>query len=163
MKFMNTLKGKRILVVDDEPDILETLTGLLGECIVDTASDFEAARKLLENNTYDAAILDIMGVEGYRLLEDTAKKGVPALMLTAHALSPDHLVESITKGAHAYIPKDKIAEIEVFLKDILEAQRKGQSRLGRWFSRLEPYFEEKFGADWKKRPDPDFWKKFYYL
>jgi len=160
---MNTLKGKRILVVDDEPDILETLTGLLGECIVDTASDFEAARNLLENSTYDAAILDIMGVEGYRLLEDTAKKGIPALMLTAHALSPDHLVESITKGAHAYIPKDKIADIEVFLKDILEAQMKGQSRLGRWFSRLEPYFEGKFGADWNKRPDPDFWKKFYYL
>lgn len=160
---MKTLKGKRILVVDDEPDILETLTELLGECIVDTASNFEAAGELLENNTYDAAILDIMGVEGYRLLEDTARKGIPALMLTARALSPDHLVESITKGAHAYIPKDKIAEIEVFLKDILEAQSKGQGRLGRWFSRLEPYFEEKFGADWKKRPDPDFWKKFYYL
>jgi DNA-binding response OmpR family regulator len=163
MKFMNTLEGKRILVVDDEPDVLETLRGLLGECIVDTASDFETARELLENNTYDAAILDIMGVEGYRLLEDTAKRGIPALMLTAHALSPDHLVESITKGAHAYIPKDKIAEIEVFLKDVLEAQSKGQSRLGRWFSRLEPYFEERFGADWKKRPDPAFWRKFYYL
>ena len=163
MKSMKTLEGKRILVVDDEPDILETLTALLSECIVDTASDFEAARKLLQDNSYDAAILDIMGVEGYRLLEVAAKRGIPTLMLTAHALSPDHLVESITKGAHAYIPKDKIADIEVFLKDILEAQEKGQSRLGRWFARLEPYFEEKFGADWKKRPDPDFWRKFYYL
>ena len=160
---MNILKGKRILVVDDEPDILETLTALLGECIVDTAADFEAARKLLEDNSYDAAVLDIMGVEGYHLLEATTKKGIPALMLTAHALSPDHFVESISKGARAYIPKDKIADIAVFLKDILEAQGKGQSHLGRWFSRLEPYFEEKFGADWKKRRDAEFWRKFYYL
>ncbi len=156
-------KTPRILVVDDEPDILESLKELLSEYIVDTAPNFEAAAKLLDENTYDAAILDIMGVEGYRLLEDTTKRGIPALMLTAHALSPEHLVESVRKGAHAYIPKDKITEVEAILKDILKARKSGRGRMNHWFSRLESYFEEKFGTDWKEKQDPEFWKKFNYL
>ena len=33
--------------------------------------------------------------------------------------------------------------------------------VGRWFQRLEPFFEEKFGPYWKERikEDPEFWKK----
>jgi len=71
------LKGKKILIVDDEPDILETLEELLDVCLIDTAPDFEGARKFLENNMYDVAILDIMGVGGYDLLELTRKKRHP--------------------------------------------------------------------------------------
>ena len=81
------LKGKKILIVDDEPDILETLEELLDICIIDTAPDFETAKKFLDKNSYDVAILDIMGVRGYDLLELANEKGIPALMLTAHALS----------------------------------------------------------------------------
>jgi hypothetical protein len=83
-------------------------------------------------------------------------------MLTAHALSPDNLVKSIKQGALAYVPKDKIAEIETFLSDILEANEKGIRKIGKWFQRLEPFFEEKFGAYWKERmkEDPEFWKKY---
>ena len=93
------LKGKRILIVDDEPDILETLKDLLDMCIIDTAPNFETARKFLKKTSYDAAILDIMGVKGYDILELTKEKGIPALMLTAHALSADNLVRSIKGGA----------------------------------------------------------------
>ena len=100
-----TLKGKRILIVDDEPDVLETLGELLDMCVIDFAPDFETAEKLLEETSYDAAILDIMGVKGYDLLELARHKELPALMLTAHALSPEHLVKSIKGGAYSYIPK----------------------------------------------------------
>ncbi|MGD8982715.1 MAG: response regulator [Desulfobacteraceae bacterium] len=158
----NKLGGKRILIVDDEPDILESLEELLDMCVIDKAADFETAKELLEKNNYDAAILDIMGVYGYDLLEITTKKDIPTLMLTAHALDPENFVKSIKKGALAYIPKDKISEIETFLEDILEAHEKGMKKLGKWFARLEPFFVKKFGAYWEQKikEDPDFWKKY---
>ncbi|NIR14268.1 MAG: hypothetical protein GWN86_10085 [Desulfobacterales bacterium] len=83
-------------------------------------------------------------------------------MLTAHALDPENFVKSIKKGALAYIPKDKISEIETFLEDILEAHEKGIKKIGKWFARLEPFFVEKFGAYWEKKikEDPEFWKKY---
>ncbi|MBW1721756.1 MAG: response regulator [Deltaproteobacteria bacterium] len=161
MQREDILKGIKILIVDDEPDILRTLQEVLDSSILDPATDFEAAKDLLEKNTYDAAILDIMGVRGYELLALTRKKGIPTLMLTAHALSPENLVASLKKGANAYIPKDKIADIRMFLEDVLEDRGKGHKKLGRWFSRLEPFFEEKFGAYWKEKSDPEFWKKYY--
>jgi DNA-binding response OmpR family regulator len=96
----NILQGKKILIVDDEVDILESLEDLLDECDIETASTFEAAKELLDANTYDAAILDIMGVRGFDLLEVATDKKVPALMLTAHGLNPDNLVGSIKLGAY---------------------------------------------------------------
>ncbi len=115
------LKDKKILIVDDEPDILETLMELLDMCLIDSAPDFETAKKFLSKNTYDAAILDIMGVRGYDLLQITTQKEIPALMLTAHALSPEHLIKSIKEGAHSYVPKDKMVDIETFLSDLILA------------------------------------------
>jgi CheY-like chemotaxis protein len=155
------LRRKKILVVDDEPDILETLREELEECVVDTAPAFEEARQLLGKNTYDAAILDIMGVQGYDLLAITTKKDIPTLMLTAHALSPDNLIRSIKKGALAYVPKEKIHDIKTFLLDILEAYERGERGLGKWFARLEAFFNKKFGEYWKEKSDPDFWNKYY--
>ena len=75
------LKGRRVLVVDDEPDVLGALESLLLEiCAVDTASDFESARRLLKEKAYDLAILDIMGVKGFELLEITAEKNIPTVL-----------------------------------------------------------------------------------
>lgn len=154
------LRGRRVLIVDDEPDILGSLEETLDDCILDRAETYEDARNLLETERYDAAILDIMGVRGYDLLDLATEKGLPVLMLTAHALSADNLVRSLKKGARAYVPKDKIAEIRTFLQDVLEEPPR-RGRLGRWFARLEPFFEEKFGAYWKEKSDPEFWRKYY--
>ena len=121
------LDRKRILIVDDERDIIETLKELLEMCVIDTAPDFDGAKVLLERWPYDAAILDIMGVRGYDLLKITAKRDIPTLMLTAHALSPQDFARSIRKGALAYVPKEKISEIQDFLADILESKEKGRS------------------------------------
>ena len=106
------------------------LTEKLQECTLSTAPDFETAQSLLEQQTYDGAILDIMGVRGYDLLAFTTKKGIPTLMLTAHALSPDDLVKSIKSGARAYVPKDRIGEIPLFLRDIMVAHERGELGLG---------------------------------
>lgn len=151
------LKGKRILIVDDEPDILETLEEILDMCLIDSAPNYETAVKFLNKNTYDAAILDIMGVRGYDLLDLTNERGIPALMLTAHALSPDNLVKSLRKGAYSYVPKDKIQEVPEFLAQIIKEKQEG--RKGEWFQKLKPYFDKKFGPDWQKK-DEEFWRSF---
>jgi DNA-binding NtrC family response regulator len=156
----DVLKGKRILIVDDEPDILETLAEILDMCFIDTAPDFETAQKFLRKNEYDLAILDIMGVRGYDLLELANERDIPALMLTAHAVSPDNLVRSIKGGARSYVPKDKISDIPLYIRDILEVREKGGTERGaKWFERLEPYFDKKFGEGWKQK-DREFWSVF---
>ena len=147
------------MIVDDEPDVLEQLSELLDMCIVDNAPSFETAQKSLNKNTYDVAIFDIMGVRGYDLLELANQKALPALMLTAHALTPDNLVKSIKEGAQSYVPKEKMSDITTYLKDILKAQVKGIEKHGTWFARLKQFFDKKFGPGWKEE-HKKFWQEF---
>lgn len=152
--------GKTILVVDDEIDILETLEELLEDMFtVDTASSFEEAVACLKNNTYNVAVLDIMGVRGYDLLEATHTLGIPTLMLTAHALSPDNLKKSIEQGADAYIPKDKMVDISLYVEDVLGSQQKKPKGNFGWYSQLKPFFNGLFGEGWRG-PEKDFWDRF---
>jgi DNA-binding NtrC family response regulator len=159
MKEEDFLKGKNILLVDDEPDILDVLEELLSDCIVAKAATFDNAKALLENNDFDIAILDIMGVDGYTLLEIANKHDVLAVMLTAHALSPENVVKSFKGGAASYLPKEEMSNIRIFLNDILEAKTKGKHLWWRWFDRLDSYCEGKFGSDWKDG-NKEFWEKF---
>jgi len=156
---MNILQGKKILIVDDEPDILETLVDILDMCFTDTAQNFESAKQFLEEKIYDAAIFDIMGVNGYELLTVAQQNNIPALMLTAHALNPISLVKSLKSGARAYLPKDKMVEIDVYMADLLIAIQKGVKKSGGWFAKLKPFFDEKFGPGWKEK-DKAFWQDF---
>jgi len=153
------LNGKKVLVVDDEEDILETLRELLDMCAVDTASDFESAKNLIHTTTYDCAVFDIMGVNGYALLHLARKRNIPALMLTAHALSPEHLITAIQGGAHAYLPKHTIADIASYMADMLTDLERGKDKSATWFARLKPTFDEHFGEGWQKK-DKQFWRDF---
>jgi len=160
MENTQTLNDKKILVVDDEIDILESLEELLEDTfLVDSASSFEAAVSCLKNNTYDAAILDIMGVSGYDLLEATNTLGIPTLMLTAHALSPDNLKKSIELGADAYIPKDKMVDISLYVEDVLISRQNKRKNNFKWYARLRPIFDKLFGEGWKD-PEKEFWDEF---
>ena len=161
MEENNLLNGKKILIVDDEPDVLETLEELLSMCQVIKASTFDTAWQLLGTEYFDIAILDIMGVDGYRLLELANERKVIAVMLTAHALSPENIVKSYEEGAASYVPKDEMANITTYLNDILEAKEKGKHFWWRWFGRLGTYLDNKFGPDWQM-DDKEFWDKFTY-
>ena len=142
------LENKKILLVDDEKDVLETLSDLLDTSRCDLASDFETALGFLNANDYDLAILDIMGVKGYELLEHARKKGVPTLMFTAHALNPEAFEKSMEGGAKAYIPKEEMANIADHAAEILTAHAKGVQRPGKWFGKLRSFFETQFGRGW---------------
>ena len=150
------LTGKRLLVVDDEEDILPLLTDLLEMCKIDTASSFEQAKELLENNYYDLAVLDIMGVKGYDLLKIANDREVPALMLTAHALSKEDLKKSAEEGASFYAPKDEINKIDVFVADVLEAKDKNKNVWAKWYDRLAGFCDKRFGPNWRDQ-DREFW------
>ncbi len=150
MEGNHLLEGKRILIVDDEPDVLETLTDLLTICVVKTASTFDQAKTLLESQYFDIAILDIMGVEGYELLKICNEKKVIGVMLTAYAVTPENIKMSYDEGAASFVPKEEMTHITMFLNDILEAKEKGKNFWWRWFDRLADYCEKKFGPDWQK-------------
>ncbi|MBW1703461.1 MAG: response regulator [Deltaproteobacteria bacterium] len=132
------LDGKKVLIVDDEHDVLEALEEMLSMCDIAKASTFEEAKELLESRNFDIAVLDIMGVNGYGLLEIANKKNITAVMLTAHAFTPDNLVKSIKEGAASYLPKEEMANITTFLNDVLEAKEKGKDTWGPWQERLGP-------------------------
>jgi CheY-like chemotaxis protein len=151
------LEDKRVLIVDDEPDVLETLEELLNMCELVTASSFDEAKSLIETHRFDMAILDIMGVNGYRLLDMANEKKILAIMLTAHALTPEDTVKSYKRGAAFYVPKEEMAKITNFLTDVLEAKENGENFWARWLDRLGHYYDKKFGPGWRDS-DRNFWE-----
>jgi DNA-binding NtrC family response regulator len=155
------VKDKRILIVDDEPDVLETLQDLLEMCDVVKAFSFNAAKELLETQYFDIAVLDIMGVDGYKLLDIANHKNVIVVMLTAHAMSPENTIKSFKEGAACFIPKDEIVNITIFLNDVLEAKEKRKHLWSRWLDRFGSYYDDKYGPDWKSGNE-EFWKDFPY-
>jgi len=150
----SVLEGARILAVDDEPDILAVLEEEIGDacrdCTIDTAATYEKAADLLTSRTYDLAILDIMGVRGFDLLEMAVKRtNCRVAMLTAHALSPEALLKSHRLGARAYLPKEKLREIVPFLEDVMRYEfERGWKKLMR---ELEVFFDGRFGSDWRSK------------
>lgn len=154
------LRGKRVLIVDDEPDILEVVKELLDMCEVVTALTFKEAKLLLETQDFHIAVLDIMGVDGYGLLEICTKRNIPAVMLTAHAFTSDNLVKSIREGACSYIPKEEISDIAKYLSDALAASQRGDNPWGAWQKRLpSSYFGRRWGVAWRDA-DKEFWERF---
>jgi DNA-binding response OmpR family regulator len=151
------LNNKRVLAVDDEPDVLETLEEQIEEflgLVFDKATNYEAGYHLLRSWTYDLIILDIMGVRGFDLLNASVSLGFPTVMLTAHALSPQALKKSIQMGARAYLPKEKMSEIVSFLEDVLSLENRPGWR--RVFDKLGEFFNAKFGPEWQK-DGKEFW------
>ena len=153
------LNGKRLLAVDDESDVLDTLEDILTDyagLVLDRATDYETGFHLLRSWTYDAVILDIMGVRGFDLLSAAVHLGFPTVMLTAHALSVANLKKSIQMGARAYIPKEKMADIDEFLEDVLTL--KHSSNLKSSLIRLGSFFNRKFGSKWMEE-EKSFWDR----
>lgn len=154
------LNDKRLLVVDDEPDVLESLEDLVQadapRCRIDKAGRYEDAVALLETNAYDLVVLDIMGVRGFDLLEVAVKRRFRVAMLTAHALTPEALKRSYDMKAYAFLPKEKLADIVPFLEDVLTYDyATGWKRL---LQKLHGFFSDRFVSDWEKQTGLD-WKE----
>lgn len=157
------LNNKRILAVDDEPDILSVLKEEINHeaprCILETATTYEKARELIISWTYDLIILDIMGVRGYDLLKLAVDREhpTPIVMLTAHALTPGALKKSIELGARAYLPKQSLGAVVPFLEDVLSYEYGPTWK--RILRQLEGTLNSNWGPYWRKQ-DEKFWKGF---
>lgn len=139
-------EGKKILAVDDEKDILEIIKEELEMADVDTALDYQTASEKIRQNKYDLAILDIMGVDGLKLLDEAVEKKIPAVMLTAHAMNYEALMHSIRKGSISFLPKEKLGDFVRLLDILLSAHDSGKSTWEILFDELGNYFDKKFGA-----------------
>jgi two-component system OmpR family response regulator len=99
----------RVLVVEDEPDLLGSLLKALREddYAVDGAPDGEEGLYKAEVNEYDAVVLDVMlpGIDGWELLRRLRKtRKTPVLMLTARDAIRDR-VRGLDTGADDYLVK----------------------------------------------------------
>lgn len=99
----------RVLVVEDEPDLLDSLMKALREddYAVDGAPDGEEGLYKADSYDYDAVVLDIMlpRIDGWEVLRRLRKtKKTPVLMLTARDAVPDR-VRGLNTGADDYLVK----------------------------------------------------------
>jgi DNA-binding NtrC family response regulator len=106
-------KPKRLLIVDDEPTILLTLSYALGSEGVEvmTASRLEPAEEALFHNVFDAAIVDIrmsgiLGVEGLELLSYIKRNWPKTEVIVMTAYGSDEIKkEAYERGARYYYDK----------------------------------------------------------
>ncbi|MDD5140876.1 MAG: response regulator transcription factor [Verrucomicrobiales bacterium] len=109
----------RILIVEDEPDLLASLAQALREegYAVDTADNGDDGLFNAEGTDYDAIVLDVMlpGMDGWEILKRLRKaKKTPVLMLTARDQTCDR-VKGLDTGADDYVVKPFDLE-EVFAR-----------------------------------------------
>ena len=99
----------RVLVVEDEPDLLASLARALREegYAVDTAADGEDGSYKAENYDYDAIVLDVMlpKMDGWEVLRRLRKEAdTPVLFLSARDEVSDR-VKGLELGADDYLVK----------------------------------------------------------
>ncbi|MCG6930743.1 MAG: response regulator transcription factor [Desulfofustis sp.] len=106
-----------ILIIDDEPELLEKLSTVLTreQYTVDTASDGNQALDKIWNDQYDLIVLDIMlpFIDGLEILKELrgAEIDTPVLMLSAKG-DVDDRVAGLDLGADDYLGKPfSIAEL----------------------------------------------------
>lgn len=109
---MKSLQGARILVVDDDPDTLEVECALLESrgCEVVCVESVEAAVAAIRRDPPDLVITDCaMPIQDgfdllHRLKEDRELRGIPTMMVTAHA-NPDLRDRALQEGCDAFLTK----------------------------------------------------------
>ncbi len=131
-KLMPGKNDIRILVVDDEPDVLELVVYHLEKEAyrVDVADTGDKALKMARENLPSLLVLDLMlpginGLEICRLLKrDPKTRDIPILMLTARAAEEDR-IKGLELGAHDYVTKPfSPRELVLRIKNLLRLTEK---------------------------------------
>jgi len=157
------LRGKRILAVDDEPDVLtvlqEEILDACPSCRFEKAMTYEGAVEKISSRTYDLVILDAMGALGSDLLGLVMGQNFPVAILTVYAVIPEALRERIRMTGWACLPREKLGEIVPLLENILRNShmpgRKSSRRMRGFFAiRFESYWK-KVGLNWREWEKPE--------
>lgn len=123
----------RTLIVEDDiaiNDLIRMNLNAAGFTCICT-HDGLAAADLLENDSFDLVLLDIMlpNVDGYELLEYIRPLGIPVIFITAKGLVPDR-VKGLNLGADDYIVKPfALTELTARIEAVLRRYNKDQKVL----------------------------------
>jgi two-component system, NtrC family, response regulator PilR len=104
------MTARRVLIVDDEPDIRELLEITLGRMGLDTAAaaDLAAARRLLGESAFDLCLTDLNLPDGHGLdlvrFIAAEKPGLPVAVITAYG-SMDLAINALKAGAFDFVQK----------------------------------------------------------
>lgn len=119
-------KALKILVVDDDQMVLESLKALLKVkgYEIDTTTSARDALKLINQNTFDLALLDVMMPEmtGFELLDSLDRDNLDTMfMIMTGDTSMEYAIEAIRKMANDYIrkpfePDELMVRVEMVLK-----------------------------------------------
>lgn len=107
---MHKGKSGSILVVDDDPDVLEATSMMLGEFGYDVVSSSSAAEAIqaIQSDHIDVVVTDIVmpEVSGINLLETIHRidSKIPVILMTAYA-DMENVIEALKKGAFDFIIK----------------------------------------------------------
>ncbi|MBI5249560.1 MAG: response regulator [Desulfomonile tiedjei] len=156
MDDQSILEHKKLLVVDDEADILEIIREQFPNTIVITGQTFESALELINKDKYDLAILDIMGVNGFELLRACRARHLPAAMLTARAINVESINMAIREGAVSFLPKEELNRLPELVAEILGELEQGRTHWAKLFERLGSYFKNKLGITWEDLEKPQY-------
>jgi CheY-like chemotaxis protein len=98
----------QVLVVDDEPGMLETLTDILHAAgyTVTAVGDGERALAEIRTGRYDVVVMDVRmpGRDGVSVLVESGAPPPPVILMTAYALE-ERLREARDKRVHAVVQK----------------------------------------------------------
>ena len=131
-----------ILIVEDEAPIRELIRLVLaplGRPLAD-AADGLAASRLLDQNTYDLVLLDVMlpGIDGFTLMPQLVDSGTPVIFLTAKGDVSDR-VRGLRMGADDYIVKPfEPAELLARVEGVLRRTGRGSHILRALDVEIEP-------------------------
>ena len=121
------LSGLRILVVDDDPEICQSLKDLLEEeqCTVETAASGVFAMEWLDRQEFDVVVSDVVmpDMDGYHLYQTVKNKmpNLPVVLMTAFNYDKDHIIKrSCLDGLQGVIFKKPVNP--VILKKLLLQQ-----------------------------------------
>jgi two-component system alkaline phosphatase synthesis response regulator PhoP len=140
----------RILLIEDEPSLVLTLTDLLAEqgYIVESALDGPTGLAKAQSHSFDLVILDVMlpGKDGLQVCRELRASGnqVVVLMLTAKTQLSDR-VAGLKLGADDYLakpfePPELLARIEALLR---RSDKQAPVRVSRFrFGEVEVDFEK---------------------
>jgi signal transduction histidine kinase len=123
------INKSKILVVDDEPAVLTTVTAILGQegYDVDAAVDGESAVRAIRERHYDLVLTDLKlpGVDGLGVLAEVQKQSpdTVTVMMTGYG-SVDSALEAVQLGAYEYLLKPAgVHELKLAVRRSLERKR----------------------------------------
>jgi CheY-like chemotaxis protein len=129
------LKGKRMLIVDDEDVIRETVRDVLSSygCVVTVACDGDEAIKLLGQMPFDVVLSDIKmpGANGYEVFSAAkdAAPDCPVILMTGFGYDPNHsIIRARREGLAAVLFKP--FKVDQLLGEIRNAVRSSPAAAG---------------------------------